>query len=261
MKLLAIESNIVEKGKDIVAMISESLEKRGLDLEDGDILALASKIVSYAENRVINLEKVAPSERAKQLADRYCLQPEFTETILQEADEIYEGVNGAILTFKNGVLTVNAGIDNKNAPLGEAVLWPANVKRSVKNIQSRITRLYGKNVGILIVDSSLRPLRLGTNGLALAVAGFEPIIDLIGKTDAFGKPIKITRHAFADDLASAAHSIMGEAAEKTPIVLIRNAPIVLNKKAYDSKDMMILPHNCVFMTNIKSAHKKHNKKN
>ena len=261
MKLLAIESNIVEKGKDIVAMILESLEKKGLDLEDGDILALASKIVSYSENRVINLEKVVPSEKAERLADRYCLQPEFTETILQEADEIYEGVNGAILTFKNGVLTANAGIDNKNAPLGEAVLWPANVKRSAKNIQSKITRLYGKNVGILIVDSSLRPLRLGTNGLALAVAGFKPIIDLIGKTDAFGKPIKITRHAFADDLASAAHSIMGEAAEKTPIVLIRNASIVLNKKAYDSKDMMISPHNCIFMANIKSAHKEKNKKN
>ena len=180
---------------------------------------------------------------------------------MQEADEIYEGVDGAILTLKNGVLTANAGIDNKNALPGEAVLWPVNVKRSAKNIQSEISSLSGKNVGILIVDSGLRPLRLGTIGLALAVAGFESIMDLIGKKDVFGKPIKITRHAVADDLASAAHSIMGEAAERTPIVLIRDAPIVITKKIYDSKDMRIPPQKCIFMTNIKSAHKEKNAKN
>ena len=255
MRVFAIKSKIVEKKKDILVTISESLEKQGLNLEEGDVLALTSKIVSYAEDRVINLNDVEPSERANKIAEKYCLQPEFTELILQEADEIYGGVSGAILTLKNGVLTANAGIDSKNAPLGEVVLWPINVKRSVKNMLSEITRLTGKNVGILIVDSGLRPLRLGTNGLALAVAGFEPITDSRGEKDIFGKLITITCHAVADDLASAAHILMGEAAQRTPIVLIRDAPIVINKKAYDSVDMMISPHKCIFMPNIKDVSK------
>jgi F420-0:gamma-glutamyl ligase len=83
--------------------------------------------------------------------------------------------------------------------------------------------------------------------LALAVAGFKPIRDHRQGKDLYGKPITITRHAVADDLASAAHLIMGEAAEKTPVVLIRDAPVDFDESTYGSSDMMMSFKECIFM--------------
>ena len=247
MRLYAVKTEVVKTGESVVEVILESLKKQNLQLEDGDVLALSSKIVSYAEGRVVELSDIKPSEEAKKLAKKFLLKPEFAELVLQEADKIYGGAERAVLTLKNGVLTANAGIDNKNAPVGSVALWPKNAKEWAKRIREEITHRTSKHIAVLIVDSGLVPLRLGTNGLALAVAGFKPVIDLRGKKDIFGKPLAITRHAVADDLASAAHLLMGEVAEKTPIVLIKDAPVVFDECAYGSADMMISPDECIFM--------------
>jgi coenzyme F420-0:L-glutamate ligase len=247
MRLYTVKTEVVKTGESVVEVILESLKKQNLQPEDGDVLALTSKIVAYAEGRVAKLSDAKPSEEAKELAKKFSLKPEFAELVLQEADKIYGGAERAVLTLKNGVLTANAGIDNKNAPVGSVVLWPKNAKEWAKRIREEIIRRTGKHIAVLIVDSGLVPLRLGTNGLALAVAGFKPVIDLRGKKDIFGKPLVITRHAVADDLASAAHLLMGEVAEKTPIVLIKDAPVVFDGCAYGSADMMISPDECIFM--------------
>ncbi|MCK4482987.1 coenzyme F420-0:L-glutamate ligase [Candidatus Bathyarchaeota archaeon] len=247
MRLYAVRTGIVETGDNIVEVTLESLKRQNLQLEDGDILALTSKIVTYAEGRVAKLSDIEPSEEAKELAKKFSLQPEFAELVLQEADIIYGGVERAVLTLKNGVLTANAGIDNKNAPVGFVVLWPKNVKECAKRIREEIKRITHKRIAVLIVDSGLVPLRLGTNGLALAIAGFKPVMDFRGKEDLFGKPLAITQHAVADDLASAAHLLMGETTEKTPIVLIKEAPVVLDEGVYGSKDMMIPSDKCIFI--------------
>jgi len=246
MRLYAIRTGIVKTSENLVEVILGSLKSQNLQLNDGDVLALASKIVSYAEGRVAKLSDVKPSEEAKELAKKFSLQPEFAELVLHEADKIYGGVERAVLTLKNGVLTANAGIDNKNAPVGFVVLWPKNAKEWAKRIREEIIYRTSKHIAVLIVDSGLVPLRLGTNGIALAVAGFKPVIDSRGKRDVFDKPLVITRHAVADDLASAAHLLMGEAAEKTPIVLIKDAPVVFDEGAYDSADTMISPDECIF---------------
>lgn len=250
MKLCAVRTGIVKTGRNMVELILESLKAENLKLEDGDVLALASKIVAYAEGRVTRLNEIEPSEEAKKLARKFSLKPEFAELILREADKIYGGVERAVLTLKNEVLTANAGVDNKNAPEGYAVLWPKDAEGWARRIREEVISRTGKDVAVLIVDSGLVPLRLGTNGLALAVAGFKPVIDFRGEKDIFGKPLIITRHAVADDLASAAHLLMGEAAQKTPIVLIRDAPIVFDGGVYGSADMMISPHECIFMNSF-----------
>jgi len=247
MRLYAVRTNSVKTGENIVEVILESLKRQNLQLEDGDVLALASKIVSCIEGRMVKLSDIKPSEEAKELAKKFSLQPEFAELILQESDKIYGGVERAVLTLKNGVLIANAGIDNKNAPTGFVVLWPKEAEKWGKRIREEIMRRAGRHIAVLIVDSGLVPLRLGTKGLALAVAGFKPVIDLRGEKDIYGKPLAITRHAVADDLASAAHLLMGEAAEKTPIVLIKDAPVVFDGGAYGSDDMMISPEECIFM--------------
>ena len=181
------------------------------------------------------------------MAQQFSLRPEFAELILHEADKIYGGVKKAILTLKNGVLTANAGIDNKNAPLDYVTLWPNNPKKWAKQIREEIKRRTSKKVAVLIIDSGLVPLRMGTSGLALAVAGFKPVRDCRGKKDIYGKPLVITRLAVADDLASAAHLLMGEVAEKTPVVLIKDAPVDFDDCVYGSADMMMPFKECIFM--------------
>jgi coenzyme F420-0:L-glutamate ligase/coenzyme F420-1:gamma-L-glutamate ligase len=247
MRLYAVKTRVIKIGEDLVEVILQSLREQNLQLEDNDILAVTSKIIAYAEGRVVKLSDFKPSDRAKEFARQFSLQPELAELVLREADKIYGGVEKAVLTLKNGVLTANAGIDNKNAPLNHAVLWPNNPEKWVKQIREEIRRITRKKVGILIIDSGLIPLRIGTTGLALAVAGFKPIKDHRGEKDIFGKAIVITRHAIADDLASAAHLLMGESAEKTPIVLIKDAPVDFDDGVYGSADMMMPFKECIFM--------------
>jgi coenzyme F420-0:L-glutamate ligase len=252
LRLIAVRTRVVKAGDDLVELILESLKAQDLQLEDNDVLALTSKVVSCSEGRLVKLSEVEPSEEAKRLAKEYSLKQEFAELILQEADRVYGGVERAVLTLKNGVMAANAGIDNKNTPSDYAVLWPKDPKASARKVRDRIKRRTGKDVAVMIIDSGLVPLRIGTTGLALAVAGFKPIRDDRGCEDLFGKPIVITRQAVADDLASAAHLLMGEATEKTPLVLIKDAPVDFDDGTYGSSDMMMPFKECIFMNTLET---------
>jgi coenzyme F420-0:L-glutamate ligase/coenzyme F420-1:gamma-L-glutamate ligase len=248
LRLYAVKTGTITVNDNLTEKVLEALKKQDLQLEDNDVLALASKIVSYAEGRLIRLSEIKPSEKAKKLAARYSLKPELAELISREAEKVYGGVEKAVLTLKNGVLTANAGIDNKNAPEGYVVLWSSEPEESAKRVKEEVWRKTGRRVAVLIVDSGLIPLRVGTVGLALAVAGFKPIRDHRGEKDIYGKPIRITRHAVADDLACSAHLLMGEATEKTPVVLIKDAPVDFDEGVYGSKGMMIPFNECLFMS-------------
>ncbi|NWG11801.1 coenzyme F420-0:L-glutamate ligase [Candidatus Bathyarchaeota archaeon] len=246
MRLHAVKTKVVSIGDDLVKIILASLNEQGLQLEDNDVLAVTSKVVAIAEERLVKLSSVKPSDRAKRIAKKFSLQPELAELILYEAGEIYGGVEKAVLTLKNKVLTANAGIDNKNAPKDYVVLWPGNPKKSAERIREEIRRKTGAKIAVLVVDSGLVPLRKGTVGLALAVAGFKPVKDCRGELDIYGKLLAITQHAIADDLASAAHLLMSEAAEKTPVVLVKDAPVEFDDGAYDSAEMMMPFKECIF---------------
>ncbi len=241
---------MVKINDNLVEVITESLTAQNLQLHNNDVLALASKIVSYSQGRLARLSDVKPSADAEDLARKYAVKPEFAELILREADEICGGVEKALLTLKTGVFTANAGIDNKNAPDEYVVLWPSNPKECENEIRESLQNKSRKHVAILIVDSGLAPLRIGTTGLTLAVAGFRPIKDVRGRRDLYGKTVAITRQNVADDLASAAHLLMGEAAEKTPIVLIRHAPLEFVDKAYGAKEMMMPAKDCIYMNKL-----------
>jgi coenzyme F420-0:L-glutamate ligase/coenzyme F420-1:gamma-L-glutamate ligase len=250
LRVFPVRTRVVEVGDGLVDLVLEGLRSARLVLVDGDVLALTSKVVSFCEGRVVKLSSVKPSAEGRRLGERYCLEPEFGELVLREADEIYGGVEKAVLTLKHGVLVANAGMDNKNAPTGCVVLWPADPEKTVADVRREVLRLTGKRVGIMIVDSGLIPLRVGTVGLALAVAGFRPIVDERGQVDLFGRRIAITRHAVGDDLACAAHLMMGEAGQRVPAVLIRGAPVEFDEGVYGSKDMMMPLAECLFMGTI-----------
>ena len=246
MHALAIRTPILKQKDDLVNVILDSLESHKVELKDKDILAISSKAIATIEARIVPLEKVIPSESAKQVAHRHSLEPGFSELVLKEADEIYGGVYKAILTLKNGILTVNAGIDRKNAPAGYAALWPSNPQNVADEIHAEIKQRSGRVVGVVIVDSQLAPLRMGTRGLALAVSGFKPVEDCRGKKDLFQKPLLITRHSVGDDLASTAHLLMGEANKQIPVVLIRDAPVTFVDRV-DAEEMKIPERECVYM--------------
>jgi coenzyme F420-0:L-glutamate ligase/coenzyme F420-1:gamma-L-glutamate ligase len=247
VRLYGLRTPIVKTGDNLVEIVLESLHAQKLKLEENDVLVFTSKAVSYAEGRLVKLSSIRPSEKAKQLAHQYGLTPEFAHLVLTEADKIYCGVAKAVLALKNGVLAANAGVDNKNSPEGYVVLWPEDPGNSAKEIRDEMQRRTGKRVAVMIIDSGLVPLRVGTTGLTLAVAGFKPIKDHRGDKDLYGKPITITRQAVADDLASAAHFLMGESTEKTPVVLIRGASLDFDNVIYGSRDMMMPPKECIFM--------------
>lgn len=247
MQLFPIKMGLVKSGDDLVETILDSIRKQKLEIEDNDVLAMASKIVSYSQGRTVRLSEVKPSMGAKKLAKAFSLEPEFAEIVLCEAEKVYGGVEKAVLTLKDHVLTANAGIDKKNAPLDSVVLWPENLVGWLQTFRTRIRHETRRNIGVLVVDSGLIPLRIGTVGLALAVAGFKPVREWRGKTDLYGRAIVITRHAVADDMASSVHLLMGEATEMIPVVLVKQAPVDFDDQVHGSEEMMMPFQDCIFM--------------
>ena len=246
MKLFGIKTGLIGVGDDIVAILLEGMSHKGLDLEDGDVVAITSKVISVAQNRLVLFNSVPPSERAIALAAKYGLEPGFIEIVLREAETVYGGVHRALLTSKDGILTANAGIDHKNVPQGIAVLLPEHPDRVADEIRRDVKRRLGKRIGVIIIDSRTAPLRMGTIGVAIGVSGLNPIRDCRGELDLHGKPLLITRMAVADDLACAAHLVMGELTERIPMVLIRGAPVEFDEST-SGDAAKINSNDCLYM--------------
>jgi coenzyme F420-0:L-glutamate ligase len=220
-----VRSDLARPGDVIPELLFNALAKNRVGLKTRDIVAVSSKIVGVAEKRIRYLDSIKPGSKARSLAKKHFLTPEFAQAVLDEADAVVGGVKGALLTVKNGDAVANAGIDRKNAPEGAVVLWPRRPDLSASNLRRSIQRRSGENVGVVIVDSRVSPLRLGTTGFAIGSAGFEPVEDLRGTSDLFGRRIEITLRAIADGIAASAQLVMGEASDQIPFAIIREAPV------------------------------------
>jgi coenzyme F420-0:L-glutamate ligase len=243
---------MIRVGDDLSKRILEALKRERAEMENGDILAVTSKVISVSEGRVTELSKVVPTSKAYRLSRMYHIGPELSELIIREADAIVGGIDGVILTLKNNVLLANAGIDKKNAGRGMVVLHPTNPSKAAEQIRMKILEEVGKRIGVVVVDSRTQPLRIGTIGIALGVSGFDPIVDERGRPDLFGRPLQVTRRALADELATSAEILMGETSERVPAVLIKGAPVTLNDRTAPTEDLRVLPDEC-FYTRILSA--------
>jgi len=246
MHVIGIRTPTIKPEDAITATILNAAKDQKVDVEDGDILAIASKAVAIAQGRIVDLSLIKPSAKAKILGRKFDLQPEYVELIVKEADEVYGGVEKALLTLKNGILTPNSGVDRKNAPRNSVVLWPENPHLIAEQIRTEILEKTGKRIGVLIVDSRITPLRMGTVGITLGVAGFEPVRDCRSSKDVYGKSVFITRHCLADDLSSAAHMVMGETSERTPAVLIKGASVKMTESS-DANALNIPVKECLYM--------------
>jgi len=219
-----------------------------LRIEEGDIIAVASKVVSLSEGSLVSLSKVKPTSLAKTLGTRHGMRPDFVQVILDQADRVYGGVSGAILTIIAGNASANSGVDQKNAPKDKVIPWPENANKSADRFRASLLRESGKDVGVVIVDSRVTPLRLGTTGMAIGCSGLRPVTDFRGTKDLYGRKVRITFRAVADEIAAAAHLLMGETDEAIPFVLVRDAPVEIRK---NPKGKMTLPiEDCLYMSQI-----------
>jgi coenzyme F420-0:L-glutamate ligase/coenzyme F420-1:gamma-L-glutamate ligase len=200
----------------------------GEPLADGDVLVIAQKIVSKAENRYLDLRTVEPGEEAIALAAEVDKDPRKVQAILNESNEVLRKREGVLIVEqKLGFVQANAGIDQSNIPHDNdeddmiCLLLPVDPDASANAIREGIRTRLGVEVGVIINDSLGRAWRNGTLGLAIGVAGFTALEDYIGGHDLFGRELVVTVVAAADEMAAGASLVMGQTTEKTPVVVVR----------------------------------------
>ncbi len=217
---------LVEPGANLAGLIASALRAAGEIPTAGDVVAVAQKIVSKAEGRIVYLATVEPSPRAHEIAGQANKDPRVMELILRESRAVIRVSPGVIITEHNtGVILANAGIDRSNLQGSDdaALLLPEDPDASAARLRNELQQEFGVGLGIIVTDSIGRPWRLGTVGTAIGCAGVLALHDLRGQADLFGRQLQVSEVAVADSLAAAAVVMMGEAAEGTPVVLIRGA--------------------------------------
>jgi coenzyme F420-0:L-glutamate ligase/coenzyme F420-1:gamma-L-glutamate ligase len=218
---------LIQEGDDLVQIIIDGLEQAGLHLENGDILVIAQKVVSKAEGRAVRLPEVRPTERALELAEVTGKDPRFIQVVLDESREVLRLRRGLIIVEQNlGLICANAGVDRSNAGPGDEVVirLPLDPDASAQRIREGLRRQTKAEVAVIINDTHGRPWREGAVGVAIGVAGLSPVKDLRGKRDLFGYTLQTTTVGLADQVASAASLLMGQADEGRPIILLRGVP-------------------------------------
>lgn len=218
---------MVQPGDDLVAIILEGLAASGLALEDGDVVALAQKIISKAEGRIVDLNSVAPSVRAEELAAQADKDPRLVELVLRESVEVLRVRPGVIIVeHRSGTVLANAGIDQSNVGGGEArvLLLPEDADASAAAIRAGLKVRTGRDVAVLVIDSIGRAWRNGTAGTAIGLSGMPGLVDLRSRPDLTGRPLQTSELGVADEAAAAASLAMGQADEGTPVVLLRGLP-------------------------------------
>lgn len=243
MQLIGLKTPIIKPGDDIAGVILASAKGVG-GFQDGDIVVISSSTISTATGRLKKLSSIKPSAKAKKLSNATNLEPEFVELVLREADYILGAVKGVVLTLKDGLLCANACVDHSNVPPGYVSLLPRSPNKIAKEILKRLKQSADMRLGVIISDSHIQPLRLGTIGVAIGVAGLEPVIDCRNKPDIYGRRLRITYRAIADQLATAAQILMGETNEQVPAVIVRGVDVKFVEKVKTSPK--ISPKRCMY---------------
>jgi coenzyme F420-0:L-glutamate ligase/coenzyme F420-1:gamma-L-glutamate ligase len=224
VKIIAVENlPLIKEGDNIAGLVCNAAKKQNTPIQERDVIVITHVAVSKAEGNVVNLDEVAPSERAKEIARQTSKEPELVEVILRETKEIVRiGPNSIITETKNGIVCANAGVDRSNIE-GErnVVLLPKNPEVSAQNIRKEIKKLTGCDVAVIVSDTHGRPFRMGEINVAIGVAGIKPIRDRRGEKDLFGYVLRVKQTAVADELASAAELVIGQANEGIPVAIIR----------------------------------------
>lgn len=224
MRLIAVKGiPIIKRGDDLGEQILEAASKQRLKIDDGDVIVVAQSAVSKAEGEVVDLRTVKPSKRAEKIAVKLDKDPRIVEVILQQSREIVRLAHVLISRTIHGFVCANAGVDRSNIDDDCVTLLPKDPDASAARIREKVRRKLGVDVAVIVTDTQGRPFRCGCVGVAIGVSGMKPLLDLRGRRDLYGKELKVTITSPADSLAAAAVSIMGEANEGTPVIIVKGA--------------------------------------
>lgn len=215
---------MVLPGADLAALIVAALQADSLSLQDGDVVAVAQKVVSKSENRFVDLSAVVPSERAEVLAAEVDKDPRLVDVILGESRRVLRHRKGVlIVVHRLGMVMANAGVDASNVDGGDdqVLLLPEAPDESAARLCKRLRAACGANIGVVITDSPGRAWRRGSVNIAIGVAGLAAVVDRRGQLDLFGRPLGATQIGHADQIAAAAGLVQGQADEGLPIVIVR----------------------------------------
>ncbi len=238
---------------DLFTVLIESITSNHEKIQDGDIICVSSKFVSFSQNRVINLERVRSSKDGIEISKKFQINSSFAESILRESDQIFGGIAGFVITSNDNIMAPNAGIDKSNISKGKIILYPIEPYLVAEQLRRKIFLEFEIHAGIIFIDSRLMPSRIGTTGVTIACAGIEPIKDMRTKKDLDGNPLKVTFQSVVDNLASIANYKMGESSELTPIVIIRNSDSDLTDRKINPTEIAISPDQCVYVRGLKSS--------
>lgn len=219
MRLIPLQTGLLHRGDDLTAALRAAGE-----ILPGDVVVISSKAVATCEDAFVDLTRIVISDAALEEAEKTGRTPAFCQAVLDETARMDGRVvgrcPGAMLCFVHpggsNIVTANAGMDQSNVPDGFAVGWPRDSAASAKRLSGEL------GCAVIVVDSRCTPQRAGITAFALACAGIDPIRDERGKPDLYGTPLRITQDAIADDLSAAANLLMGNAAQATPGVIVRD---------------------------------------
>jgi coenzyme F420-0:L-glutamate ligase/coenzyme F420-1:gamma-L-glutamate ligase len=216
---------------DLSVIILEAIDRSQIEIQNDDILVVTHKIVSKAEGRVVELDRIEPSTKAINMAKEHDKDPRIMELILRESSQILRAKDGIIISeTRHGFVCANAGVDQSNVKGDTAVLLPLAPDESADRVRHAVKKKVGKEVAVIITDTFGRTFRNGQTNVAIGIAGIDPIKSYIGTYDMYGRKLRVTEIAVADEIASASELVMGKS-ESTPVAIIRGYNFEKTSKA------------------------------
>jgi coenzyme F420-0:L-glutamate ligase/coenzyme F420-1:gamma-L-glutamate ligase len=224
VQVIAVEGlPLIRKGDNLAQLICSAAEKQHTPIQNGDVLVATHVAVSKAEGNVVNLDKVVPSKKANEIAKKTGKDPALVEVVLRESKDIVRMRDSVLITeSRQGFICANSGVDRSNVEGERNVApLPRDPDLSAKKIRQEMKKLTGCDVAVIVSDTHGRPFRMGEVNVAVGVSGLKPIRDRRGEKDLFGYVLRIKQTAIADELASAAELVIGQANEGIPVAIIR----------------------------------------
>lgn len=191
------------------------------NMQDGDILVVAQKIISKQENQIVPLSTVIPTILSTGIGSAYSKDPKLVEIILSEAKRVVRMGNGVLITeTHHGFICANSGVDESNVSNGFVTILPKDPDDSAKKLSKKISEITGKKIAVIVSDTFGRPFRLGQTNHAIGISNMEAISEYAGKKDHFGKELRVTAISVVDELCSAAELVMGKLS-RCPAAIVR----------------------------------------
>lgn len=223
IELIGIENfPIIKSGDNLPKIIYETLTANRIEIEDDDVFVIAETVVSKAEGNYVKIDDITPTKEAICMSEISQKDPRECQIILDHTIKVIRCLPGLIITqTPQGFICANSAIDNSNCEEGYLTPLPENPDLSAQKIKQYLDEKTSKNTSVIISDTQGRPWRVGAIGVAVGISGMHPCTDFRGQLDLYGQELQSTIEATADELASAASLIMGQADSGMCLVLIR----------------------------------------